>query len=130
MPSRAHVTVLQELHMGHPGKVAMLARAKKLFFWENMNEQVTAFAESCVTCAMNRPAQSVEPLQPRAMPTQPRETMAADFFSNWGEKVLSHIGCFFPVSLPVACAVRVYVGAASRVSGIFPSYGVSGVLLV
>jgi hypothetical protein len=82
VPESARSAVLQELHMGHPGKVAMQQRAKQLFFWQHMSRDVEQFAEDCGTCALHRPRQSTEPLQPRQMPSKPGETVAADFFFN------------------------------------------------
>ncbi len=81
VPEPARSTVLQELHMGHPGKVAMQQRAKHLFFWQHMSRDVKQFAEDCRTCALHRPRQNTEPLQPRQMPSKPGETVAADFFT-------------------------------------------------
>jgi transposase InsO family protein len=103
VPTKARLTVLRELHMGHPGKVAMLARAKCLFFWEQMNGQIATFADSCVTCAMHRPKQAVEPLQPRTMPTRPGETIAADFFQLGARRLLAIYDVFsqFPFVWPV-----------------------------
>jgi hypothetical protein len=80
MPVLAQSAVLHELHMGHPGKVAMQQRVKHLFFWRHMSRDVERFAEDCGTCALHRPRQNTEPLQPRQMPSTPGETVAADFF--------------------------------------------------
>ncbi len=85
VPEPARSTILQELHMGHPGKVAMQQRAKHLFFWLHMSRDVEQFAEDCGTCTLHRPRQNTEPLQPRQMPSKPGETVAADFF-HLGER--------------------------------------------
>jgi hypothetical protein len=88
VPDAARPAVLQELHMGHPGKVAMLQRARRLFFWQHMTHDVEQFADNCGTCALHRPRQCTEPLQPREMPKRPGETIAADFFQLGAQRYL------------------------------------------
>jgi hypothetical protein len=51
----ACMAVLRELHMGHPGKVAMATRAKRLFSWQNPQADIAEYAESCGMCAVHRP---------------------------------------------------------------------------
>jgi transposase InsO family protein len=103
VPQNVRSLVLRELHVGHPGKVAMLARAKTLFFWQHMHQDVMQFADACGTCAVHRPRQATEPLKPRDMPTRPGETVAADFFQIGAKRYLALYDVFsqFPLLWPV-----------------------------
>jgi transposase InsO family protein len=103
VPLEARAAVLRELHIGHPGRGSMTARAKELFFWQNVQADVAEYAESCGTCALHRPRQATEPLQPREMPTTPGETIAADFFQVGRGHFLAIYDVFsqFPFLWPV-----------------------------
>jgi transposase InsO family protein len=103
VPLAARGTVLRELHVGHPGKIAMLARAKKLFFWQQLQNDVNEYAENCGVCSLHRPRQATEPLRPREMPRTPGETIAADFFQIGNKHFLAMYDVFsqFPFLWPV-----------------------------
>ncbi len=103
VPEACKEVVLRELHIGHPGKVAMHDRAKRLFFWQHLHHDVSQFAESCGICALHRPRQASEPLSPRTMPSCPGETIAADYFHVGAKRFLVLYDVFsqFPFLWPV-----------------------------
>jgi transposase InsO family protein len=103
VPRATQATVLQELHIGHPGATTMMARAKQLFFWQHMHQDVVQYSEQCGMCALHRPRQPSEPLRPRDMPTRPGETIAADFFQIGAKRFLALYDVFsqFPFLWPV-----------------------------
>ncbi len=103
VPEAAGRAVLQELHIGHPGQSTMLARARKIFFWPNMQSDVEKLAVACGYCALHRPSQAREPLQPRDMPCAPGEVIATDFFQIRTQCFLAIYDVFlqFPFLWPV-----------------------------
>jgi hypothetical protein len=88
VPEAAHHAMIQELHIGHPGQSTMLARARKIFFRANMQSDMEKLAVTCGICALHRPSQAREPLQPRDMPPPPpRGSYCCRFFSRFARNV-------------------------------------------
>jgi hypothetical protein len=68
-----------------------------------MMQDIEQYSEQCGMCALHRPRQNTEPLQPRQMPTVPAETVAADFFQLGKKRYLVLYDMFsqFPYLQPV-----------------------------
>jgi hypothetical protein len=106
VPHAARAAVLEELHAGHPGAATRQHRAKAWFLWQHMRMDVIQYAEQCEVCALHRPRQAREPLQPRSMPSAPGDIVAADFFQLKKKiyLVLYDVFCQFPFLWPVQSA--------------------------
>jgi transposase InsO family protein len=81
----------------------MLAWARKILFWPNMQSDVEKLAVTCGICALHRPSQARELLQPQEMPRAPGEVIAAAFFQICTQHFLAIYDVFsqFPFLWPV-----------------------------
>lgn len=64
VPTVLRKYVLQELHSGHQGIVKMKSKARKHFWWPEMEKAIEAVASNCEACAGSRDLPPKSPLIP------------------------------------------------------------------
>jgi len=79
LPDKAKGNLLRILHKPHCGITKTLARAKQLFFWFGMNNDITQLIAQCDKCQEIRPSQQREPMT-LEIAHYPMEKMGIDLF--------------------------------------------------
>ena len=88
VPLSLQKEMLVKLHTGHLGFSKTKARARRIFYWPHMNEQIENLINSCSHCQMYRPAKTKEPLLPHEVPTLPYEKIGMDLTEFHGKDYL------------------------------------------
>jgi hypothetical protein len=96
IPQLLRSSILEALHEGHQGINAMLANARKRFFWPGMAAQLRQLKSRCRRCREIAPSLPREPMVCPAPPTRPFQHVVSDIFDM---------------------AARLYVVYADRYSG-------------
>jgi transposase InsO family protein len=78
LAQRQHV--LSQVHAAHQGISRTRSRARDLYYWIGMNNEITMLVESCEKCQRFRPSQQREPLRSDNHATRPFESISADLF--------------------------------------------------
>ena len=73
--------VLEELHEAHFGRDKTLQRARQLYFWPKMKEDIVDKVGKCEICQQNKGMNEKEPLIPHAIPDRQWQKIGVDFFS-------------------------------------------------
>ncbi|KAK3887563.1 hypothetical protein Pcinc_008269 [Petrolisthes cinctipes] len=68
IPQAARRRILCDLHTSYGSIEATRRRARDLYFWPRMNQQVTDLVKGCSICAAVQPSQQREPLLPHEIP--------------------------------------------------------------
>ncbi|EGT42489.1 hypothetical protein CAEBREN_28442 [Caenorhabditis brenneri] len=71
--------VLVELHMGHPGIVAMKQKARAFMFWKGIDKDIEKVVKTCPNCQENAKMPIVTPLHPWPLPVKPWSRIHVDF---------------------------------------------------
>ena len=82
IPSSMRDDILEQLHYPHVGIEATMRRAKESVFWDSINNDIKAWAETCTTCISHKPYQKKESFP---VPKFPWEIVAVDVF-EWHNK--------------------------------------------
>ena len=61
MPKTLRAGLLRALHMGHPGVLSMVLRAKESFWWPGLKDDIGHMRAMCLVCHQNAPSQAKEP---------------------------------------------------------------------
>ncbi|QQP55719.1 Uncharacterized protein FKW44_000153 [Caligus rogercresseyi] len=88
IPQTARPAILKKLHASHLGVGKTRARARELFFWHGMGNEIAQMVESCEECQRYRPQQQQEPLQSDPPASRPFESVSADLFEYRGRHFL------------------------------------------
>ena len=72
--------MLWQLHSSHIGIGGSIRRALKMLFWPRLSAEIRDFVSRCTICPTYRLEQAREELQPRALPSRPRQKIAPDLF--------------------------------------------------
>ena len=88
IPLAARPKILVSLHTAHCGIEATKRRARDLYFWSGMNQQVTDHVKGCSICAAVQSSQQREPLLPHEIPKTPWTKVGKDFFEFRGRHYL------------------------------------------
>jgi hypothetical protein len=87
VPYECRSEVLQELHKAHQGLRRTKARAKSLYFWPGIGNDINQVISSCQLCQASLPSQPYEPLiQSNAF--RPFQSLSADLFDCAGKTYL------------------------------------------
>ena len=77
--------ILEQLHHPHVGIEATMRRAKDCVFWDTINNDIKAWAETFATCISHKPYQKKEKSVSFPVPKFPWEIVAVDVF-EWHNK--------------------------------------------
>jgi hypothetical protein len=81
VPSSVRSQVLEKLHLAHQGITRTKARARALYFWIGMNNDISQLIESCEKCQCFRASQQKEELHSSmTTATRPFSHLSADLF--------------------------------------------------
>lgn len=94
VPTAARKKILNILHESHMGMTKTKARAKSLFYWPNLNQQVENLVASCSVCEKYRASKVNEPLIPHDIPDLPFEKVGCDILEYGGSNYLILIDYF------------------------------------
>ena len=94
IPQPLRKLLLDYLHEGHQGIVAMKENARRRFFWPGMSKQIQNRRYQCRTCNEKAPSQAREtPISP-TLPSYPFQHAATDIFNMAGRKFLVYTDRF------------------------------------
>lgn len=79
IPSAARAHVLELLHAGHRGMVAMKAAARGYVWWPGVDRDIEAKARTCSNCQQHQRAPPKAPSPEWQRPTTPWDTLHIDF---------------------------------------------------
>ena len=83
IPSPGRKTILQELHLAHPGISKMKALARSYVWWPGLDSEIEELVKHCHLCQLHRPDPAKAPLHPWEFPSYP-----------WGRVHIDHAGPF------------------------------------
>ena len=64
VPAEHRKQVLEELHIGHPGRVCMKSLAKIHVCWPKIDQNITNIVHRCSPCQENRSKPALAPVHP------------------------------------------------------------------
>jgi len=99
VPTSLREVISNSLHKGHPGITKMLQKARQLYFWPKMSEDLNKTMKMCRTCEKFSKQDRNEPLLPHKIPELRFQKVACDivefghknylvlvdYFSHWIE---------------------------------------------
>ena len=80
--------MLKILHKGHIGISKSISKARMLFYWPKMSNDITDFIKKCRICEKYMPANYKEPLLPHSIPKYRFNKIAADIVEHGGKSYL------------------------------------------
>jgi hypothetical protein len=83
VPKTLRKEMMKLLHQPHFGITKTKLRAKEVFYWPFMNNEITLMVENCKLCAKYQPAKQKEPLILHSIPKTP--------FAKLGMDILEHL---------------------------------------
>nr|CAH7767552.1 unnamed protein product [Callosobruchus chinensis] len=101
VPVSVRMEMIKLLHKGHIGVCKTINKARQLFYWPNLSNDVIAYIKKCRTCEKYMPSNFKEPLLPHSVPKYRFSKIATDilefgnkcylavidYFSHWLEIV-------------------------------------------
>lgn len=94
IPTELQRTISKWLHAPHLGIEKTLARARSLYFWPGMNNQIKEMVLSCPVCEKFKRNNQKEELKQEDAPKYPFQTVAIDLFEYAGQDFLSIIDAY------------------------------------
>ena len=88
VPKSLRSKCLSELHKSHQGVVRTKRRARMLYFWPGMNNDIYNIVGSCEKCSLHQNSQGKEPLILQEAPKIPFMSVSVDMFSCGGKEWL------------------------------------------
>ena len=79
VPPPGRKSVLEELHLSHPGISRMKSLARSYVWWPNMDKELEAMVKTCIQCQLNRKSPPASPLHPWDWPERPWSRLHADY---------------------------------------------------
>ena len=73
-----------KVHVSHLGIQACLRRAREVWYWPNMNKEITEYISKCQTCKTYSQEQQKEPMIPYPVPSRPWQVIGTDLFEFQG----------------------------------------------
>jgi hypothetical protein len=70
--------MIERLHCNHGGIQATLRRARDVFYWPGMNQEIEKFVASCSICSAYQSVNQKESLMSHPDPTRPWQYIATD----------------------------------------------------
>ena len=94
IPVELQNIIIKWLHAPHLGIEKTLARARMLYFWPKMTEQIKDIIAKCTTCETFRRNNTKETLKQDDSPTYPFQKISMDIFEYSGKYFLSVIDSY------------------------------------
>lgn len=94
IPSEMQRKISVWLHLPHLGIEKTLARARMLYYWPQMNEQIKELVESCKICEKFKRNNQKEPLVQEEIPKYPFHIIAMDLFEYAGRNHIALIDAY------------------------------------
>ena len=88
IPSKFETSILQELHMAHPGMVRMKELARSYVWWPGIDQQIEHMVRSCESCQQHKNIPTVSPMMPWIWPGSPWVRIHIDFAEKNGQSFL------------------------------------------
>jgi len=88
VPHQMRKSILDKLHISHPGINRMRELAKRTFYWPGISSQIKQYVERCDPCQRLLASLPRDTLQNRTTPPAPMHSVAADLFSDEGKTYL------------------------------------------
>ena len=79
VPAAGQASVLEELHIAHPGSSQMKQIARTMVWWSGIDKDIERTVQSCTTCQSQQNLPPAAPVQPWRWPTRPWARLHADF---------------------------------------------------
>lgn len=86
IPKSLRLTVLREIHDGHPGIVKMKQIARNYVWWETLEFDIERTVQECVACLSQRSAPAPAPLHSWPWPEEPWARLNLDFLGPFNNK--------------------------------------------
>lgn len=80
IPELLKIKICKALHASHLGIEKTSARARELYFWKGMGEDIRKIVEGCKVCVQFHRNNQKEPLVQDTMPTYPLQRVGIDLF--------------------------------------------------
>lgn len=94
VPSQLQSKIAGWLHGAHLGIEKTLARARMLYFWPGMNNQIKELIGACTVCEKFKRNNQREPLKQEETPEYPFHIMAMDLYEYAGRDFLAAIDSY------------------------------------
>ena len=88
IPITERARLLDLLHLGHSGMTKTRTLARQLYYWPNMQQDISEMISKCEPCQEHLPQQRQQPLQ-QTIASAPLEHCSADLFSLGGKNYLA-----------------------------------------
>ena len=88
VPKTLRAGLLKALHMGHPGVLSMVLRAKESFWWPGLKNNINHVRAMCEMCHQNAPSQPKEPSIGVPITQNAFESISVDHFFLKGNEFL------------------------------------------
>ena len=89
VPKTLRAGLLKALHVGHPGSLSMMLRAKDSFWWPGLSGDIEQVRALCQICHQNAPSQAKEPSFGVPLTNYAYESMCCDHFFLKGNEFLA-----------------------------------------
>ena len=86
--SSTRTQMVDRLHCNHGGIQATSRRARDVFYWPGMNQEIETFVASCRTCSAYQSGNQKEPLMGHPIPARPWQYIATDLLYLKGQGYL------------------------------------------
>ena len=93
VPAGARAELLRRLHKSHLGENATKRRARELFYWPNMGQQIEDLIRRCQACRALAPSRQKEELQQESA-ARPMELICVELFEAEGKTFLAFVDAF------------------------------------
>lgn len=94
LPKNIRPKITKILHKGHIGVSKTINRARKLFYWPNMSNEISTYIKQCRICEKHMPSNRKEPLLPHSTPRLRFNKIGSDILEFGGNAFLIVIDYF------------------------------------
>ena len=84
VPRSERKTVLEKMHISHPGIGRTRQLAQQLYYWPGMSNDIKTLVDACEQCQVSRPSQPADPLGGYPEPTEPMQSVSMDLCEEHG----------------------------------------------
>ena len=88
VPKKEREKIICELHKPHTGITFSQARARRDYFWPEINIQIETHVRKCSDCIKRLPSIQKEPIINQNVSNVPMQIVGADLFESHGHKHL------------------------------------------
>lgn len=85
VPKGARKEILEKLHGSHQGICRTRTRARSLFYWPGISNNVAQMIKACEICQVYKPSQTKEPLMSEIAASRPFQSVSIDLFEYGGK---------------------------------------------